>query len=648
MASSGQGTRSIRPGFAALVFALSLACSRKEGGVEPLRLEWIRPRSAEGVFLNEDLAFTFSAEVDPLSVIRRGIQVHDADGLPARGSWFIEGEQVRFAPAEVLARDLSDGGYRPGTRYQVEILGFPRVDAVRGLDGRPLERSYRWSFATVSIGSDHSGLVFEDASPASAATIRPVERLPWIGPDGPFLLECDEPIDPSSIVASDFLFVRDPDARESAAAQDPARGEPPGIEVRAVLVQNLDEADRAPGKPCAVIELYPSPGPLAPGGYSLRLARPLSLRDFGGNPVAGPWRSDQGFRVIAPGAEGERTQLHLAFLESRWSSPFELPGMDGTAHWSETGRLEIQFPLAAGEGTDGNVVLGERETRRDVQATRLALPEGTRCVLEGPGLRVLRAQGKVTLSGELVRRSLVPGETSVPPEKQGVTVATRVDLTNNLLRAASPLLGRGLVQALGATAPARPLSTWLAEELEKDPSWTIVIAGGDLVIDGSVHVDTPLLLVAGGLIRTYGDGTVRAAESKLMLLGGGGGWNLDPNHTTADLLFLDAPVVNPLRVPLRYGILSQPLPASARVTRWRNATADGWPRSAQTSAAGSWSVRYLPAEAALDRARTVDHPAQIAPTGPIRLWIELDVQPGGVWNPPFLDYVQLSWEEQDR
>jgi hypothetical protein len=30
------------------------------------------------------------------------------------------------------------------------------------------------------------------------------------------------------------------------------------------------------------------------------------------------------------------------------------------------------------------------------------------------------------------------------------------------------------------------------------------------------------------------------------------------------------------------------------------------------------------------------------------LWIELDVQPGGVWNPPFLDYVQLSWEEQDR
>jgi hypothetical protein len=236
-------------GFAVLGFALVVACSREGPPVEPLRLEWIRPRNVKGVFLNEDLVFTFSAEVDPLSVIRTGIHVHDADGAPARGSWFVEGVQVRFAPAPVLARDLSDGGYRPGTRYEVEVLGFPRVDAVRGLDGRPLERSYRWSFETVSVAADHSDLVFEDASPASAQRIRPAQRMPWIGPEGPVLLECEEPIDPSTIDEGEFLFVPEEadgrafrGKRAAATSELRSKARPRGISTRPTVLR----ASRAP------------------------------------------------------------------------------------------------------------------------------------------------------------------------------------------------------------------------------------------------------------------------------------------------------------------------------------------------------------------------------------------------------------------
>ena len=78
------------------------------------------------------------------------------------------------------------------------------------------------------------------------------------------------------------------------------------------------------------------------------------------------------------------------------------------------------------------------------------------------------------------------------------------------------------------------LSEWLADVAVADPAWTVVIAGGDLVVRGSIEVGTPLLLVAGGRIRVYG--RVRAAEDQLRLLGRGGGSDLNPTASPADLL----------------------------------------------------------------------------------------------------------------
>jgi hypothetical protein len=139
------------------------------------------------------------------------------------------------------------------------------------------------------------------------------------------------------------------------------------------------------------------------------------------------------------------------------------------------------------------------------------------------------------------------------------------------------------------------------------------------------------------------------------------GWNLGNSARAADLLRIDPPAHNPLRVPLRYGVLSHPLPAAASVQRWVDAFADGRPRAGQSSSSSAWSVRFLPASAPLDPAYARDHPTLLEQVGPVKLWIELEVRPPAVWNPasfeevppmawdpPFVDFVHVSWEERER
>jgi hypothetical protein len=41
----------------------------------------------------------------------------------------------------------------------------------------------------------------------------------------------------------------------------------------------------------------------------------------------------------------------------------------------------------------------------------------------------------------------------------------------------------------------------------------------------------------------------------------------------------------------------------------------------------------------------VDSPVLLEPPGPVQFLVELEVETGGVWNPPWVDYVHLAWEE---
>lgn len=575
----------------ALLGTLGPACGgepQAQGGW--LELSQVRPRSSSGVFLNETLSFDFSRPVDPLSVTRSGLRIRDDQGRAARGVFRVEGERVRFLPDPVLEPDLSDGGFRPGTRYAVVMAGFPALDALRSADGHPLARTWRWSFETAHV-TEPRGQMFEDRTPARGShlvlrTRRTVRDAPVV------LLECEEPVDPSTLFARDFHFVA-PSGEE--------------IEVRARLLRN-SERDTGPRRAAAVIEIAPQ-AVLQAGRHELRIDPGLRLRDFGGNPLL--WQLDPGARqeaVSVVEAGEQKGYLVQDFLDAGDQTTPPVPGADGTARWGQ-GKVTIRYPAAAGTGAAGDETLTGKEERKDLHATRIALEQDDECSLTAPGLVVLRAQGALRIRGRLAR-----GGGGGPPMD---------------------------------CVPGERLSAWLARAIAEDPAWTVLIAGGDLEIAGEVVTQGPLLLVAGGWIRV--SGTVRAEEKQLWLLGEGGGSSLPVTASRIELE-IDPPRENPLRRPLRFAALSNPLPPWGGVESWYPAEESG------SAGAGAFRVRFVRSElvfADQDWDPRPD-PRQLDPPGRLRLLIELEIgpAPGGPmaerrWDPPLVDRVRLSWEREE-
>lgn len=579
---------------------------------ERLELVQIRPKSSEGVFLNEDLVLHFSAPVDPVSITTESLRIRrlDADGAPAEralGRFEIVGDRVRFLPRPVLAPDLTDGGYLPGERYEVELRGFPSPDCVRGTDGRPLDGTLRWSFGTALRG-EPPGPMFDDASPERGERLRLVRRR--IGAGEGLRFHCAEPLDPATVLAGDFEL-----REELDAAGETRLGAP--IPLRARLVHNDLREPAGPGA-AAVLELLPAPGSGAEGGggfregvYRLRVEPDTRLRDFGGNRVWATPPGDPWIRVQVLYRE-ERGQYVESFLGPERRSLVPVPGADGTAHWGPDGALTLRFPRAAGLGRDGRVTLGGEEARADLHASRLALPARVRCELAAPGLVVLRSQGSLWIAGDLVRGG-----------GPGPSVAD--DLR-----------------------PGEDLHAWLERAREREPAWTVLVAGGDLVVEGSIDVAGPLLLAAGGRLRL--SGSVRAQDGELWLVGEGGGLDAVATARHARLELGPPPRDgNPLVEPLRFACLSDPIPSAGVVERWLSAEVRARARL------GSYRVRFL--DAATDLSADpelwglVDDPKDLRDARALRLLLELEARPPVpgrretfAWEPPIVDEVRVHWD----
>lgn len=179
---------------------------------QTLRLLQVRPENPLGVYLDEELVLHFSAPVDPTSVTHASVQVVDAAGRTARGRIVVEGAQVRFEPAPVLAASLVDGGFAPATEYELRVVGFPALDGVRSVDGAPLVSSMRLSLRTVQPGDDRRAF-----RPRLEERPRPLRFFPGPSPDGRWLmgpldsiyLDCDAPLDPSTIVDANYELADD-------------------------------------------------------------------------------------------------------------------------------------------------------------------------------------------------------------------------------------------------------------------------------------------------------------------------------------------------------------------------------------------------------------------------------------------------------
>lgn len=581
------------------VATLCAACDETPVAVEAVQLESIRPVDGEGVYLNEEIVLTFSQAIDPSSVASTSLRIVDGAGREAEGRWELVGRQARFIPRPVLAAALTDGGYLPGTRYTLDLGGFPRLDGLRAMGGEPLDRSWQWSFSTAEVGPGRRGFVFDDASPGTGAHVS-LPNARRLHPGEALVLECSEPLDPSSLREEEFRIERVPAGEAGFTC---------GVKVR--FLANHPEGSRGPLEPCAVIELMPTER-LELGSYLL-IGSGVTLTDYGGNPVwpAALGRQPHAFGVrrAPPSGSSEldsQAHYHLSFLDRTEFLPVAVPGTDGLAHWGDGGLLSVRYPKAAGDGSLGALDLRGLEERRDLQATTLSVAKGARVDLAaGSGLCVLRAQGRVHLAGRLERQIALTDEPQPGPALPG-----------------HPYLD------------GESLSQWLERARAEDWPWTVVIAGGDLVIDGDLIVNTPLLLVAGGWIRV--EGRVDQPLGQLWLLSEGGGLRMDPTATVPDLVF-EVPDGNPLKQTLHLAAVSAPLPARVISYRWLEPLVGG------RQGAGRYEVSYLPATGPVERARAVTHPRLLEGEGPVRVLLELFVPPGPLWDPPSLDFVTLRW-----
>ncbi|MFN0008558.1 MAG: Ig-like domain-containing protein [Planctomycetota bacterium] len=656
-------SRSLRHALVLLgTLGLITGCTRLEshGAPAAFRLTHVRPSNAEGVFLNEELVFYFSEELEPTSVTSASLEIRSEPGVPARGRLEVGVDSIRFVPAPVLAADLSDGGFLPGTRYTVTLAGFPRPEGLRSARGGLLGQTWTWSFRTVDVAGQRGSLVFEDRSqdrvgilrifPSAGAQVTAVASRDAIH------LACDKPLDPSTVLPEAFRLVHiDKKERKS-------------IEIRVQVLENHPESRQGPrpaaarysGRPedwererrACVIEVLPEAALVEKGEYFLSVdPRPgdprALLRDFSGNPVVTDASQGWGIRVREGTGDPSRSEIREEFDSRRLRSLAPLPGYDGTAAWGESGRVTVRFPAAAGNGGDGRIVLSEREERTDIQAVSLDLPERSTCRLPStPGLVVLRCQGRMSIRGSLSRE--VPWDPVSEIEKDPT------------------LAPWSIWSRTGPSKPAEPdpwvLSEWLEAARAGDWNWTVLIAGGDLSIEGELKTTNPVLLMAGGTIRVTG--SVRGVEANVeprnangaepaeeIRLGGvflpqdsgASRQQVSPVPAITAFLLIDEPIgANPLVEPLRFVALSSPVPPAGDVLRWLPPKIGGGPIDE------GWRVRYVPELASAPRRAEdlvpVDDPVLIEAPGPIQFLVELEVLPGGNWDPPWVDFVHLAWE----
>ncbi|MEZ6014125.1 MAG: hypothetical protein R3F49_03350 [Planctomycetota bacterium] len=624
----------MRCALVALLAAGLVACSEDEAASQEMRLVSFPSDPGETLLLNEEFTLIFDGVLDPSTVNRHTLSLRGAGGREAAGDWkVVNGTALEFSPAPILERDLTGGGFEPGEQLELILRGFPAPSGLRSLDGRWLIGSQRIHLRVVD--RDAPGFMFHDATPNRSSPLKWRQNDPGLPlgrplePGEPLVLECLEPIDPSSL-DDEYFWIFD----ERLAVAFPVRLE---------LLRNFDDEQVATTlEPRALLALHleqSSGRPLEPGTYTLKGGVGAGSRpptDFRGGTVAR--LPHEGLKVIV-GSEEQRDEVALEFVEDQDALPLVLEGSDGTAFWSSDGRVSVRYPAAAGDGSAGRVTLeGRPLEQRDLRATRLDLPAGVVQDLPAEGLVVLRAQGRMELTGRLRRR--VEGA------------------------APRPMFERGL----GGPKVRQGLSQFLAAAAQEDAPWTVIIAGGDLVIDGVVEVDSPTLLVAGGRVRGGGHVTLDGAAQKQLWILGEGGFDatLDPPRrmppSRAPGLDMDAPLENPLREPLVYSVVSSPLPRNETPGRWREHEAIGG------GTEGEWLVHFAPRELppgdVVGRSVLVSRPWEL-PSGACRVVIELRILarpgagasagPDGVldppapaglampWDPPFVDRVRLAW-----
>ena len=509
-----------------------------------------------------------------------------------------------------------------------ELLGFPHPNALRARDGRPLSASLEWSLRVADPARGEQ--LFSDPD-LGQFDLLALER-DRLGEGEVLVLLSSEPLDPRSFTdGPSGLELQAPGAGSEAPLRLPLRG---------VLTHNDVDGAR--------VELWPLspagdglPVSLEPRSYFLAHSEPTQLTlpwtDLGGNParllVAA---ANLPIKVTSRARGPERRSLTFEFGGDEELTP-ELPDrvpqgstaggpVDGSGA-RQAGTLGVRFPLAAGTGREGDVRLSQPhgELPARVEAWRLTQEPGASGQFSDRGLVIWRAQGRLQLSGNL-RRRVQPSDLQPLEVESDDSWQARLALADPARLASAPEFTAGA-----------SLTSFLADAEEQDPPWTVLIAGGDLWIDGNLDLDGPLLIVAGGRVRITGE--VRASEiwSNELLSG------VIPARELP--LRMDPPEFNPLAGPVLYALSSSWLPAPPDGGRWSGARVAAhyghgrvWIEYEGQSGRGTQVAEYGP----------VDDPRFLAEFERLRFTVWFEMSAAGPrrepWDPPYLDRLDLLWQ----
>lgn len=623
-----------------ILLLLPVSCGPGGGEGPPLWLLGFSQAERQGVGLNEELYFHFSAPLDRASVNHSTVRITDLGGTQVQGEFLTQDpEMVIFVPDLPTARDLSDGGFRPATRYQVSLAGFPRVDGLRSSTGEILSQSLVFWFETASPREGEAlFLGFPGGQPRFDLDFEAHGHRSELGTLDPIRLAVKEAIDPSTLHTEDFHL-------STEAYRE--------IELDVEIVEN--RRDRA------VIELRPisdAPGvggrsALEPGDYLLVCegedGGDIRLKTLGGAPVVAAWHPKH--RTLRVRDQLGQRRIDFTQKDLFWSGRPE--ESDATACWGgASGGVSIRYPGVAGDGSEGIVEFGRKPDRwqgrprpgasgsvgdggavidlssrdLDVHASQLSVPDGTTVNLVGAGGWVfLRSQGTLVIRGRLARKN----DGGPPPEERD---AAGVRPNEEL---------QGLSRRPPEEWPA--LSDWLnAAARDSREPWTVLIAGGELEVFGTVEVEGSLVMIAGGEVRLHG--SVQADHK----------WQ-SQNSTSLPLregvkplpLRIDPPRKNPLVAPVRYSVQSKFFGIPGGVSSWGSASFEG------SEGQGDWQVWFFGKRLRDGVLESFGRVANLTSLGNCRevcFRVDLEVRPAPdePWDPPRLDSLTLSWSEPAR
>lgn len=140
---------------------LSLAaCSSGGGGGSSAGFQLTRISLLDGAVwkVNQEIVFTFSADVDFSSVSSNTISIQTTSGTPSTGTFFLRAtNQVVFQPACPTRSDLTDTGLTAGgVPYVIRVLGQSSgaANTVRSTGGARLEVTQVRNFTTDDVGQE--------------------------------------------------------------------------------------------------------------------------------------------------------------------------------------------------------------------------------------------------------------------------------------------------------------------------------------------------------------------------------------------------------------------------------------------------------------------------------------------------------------